>query len=149
MKHRVVITGIGMVTPLGTSTQATWQGLMAGRSGTTAMPASFNLSDFSAKAVGLVTGEKPLLDLVLPAKFHAKTDRFTHLALIAGHEAMTDAALTQTMPLERDRFGVYMGIGVGGLEGIEQAVLDRHAGGPKKVSPFTIPKIIKVKSSKQ
>lgn len=141
-KHRVVITGIGLITPVGNSTHETWQGLLDGRSGIKSIPESFNLGDYPIKSAGLITGESHLLEGVLPAKFHAKTDRFTHLALIAGHQAMTDAAFDQTTPVQRDRFGVYLGVGVGGLEGINQTAIQMHIGGPKKVSPFTIPKII-------
>src|SRR3990172_6280020 len=116
MKHRsksnkVVITGIGMATPLGPDTATTWQGLVAGRSGISTAPASLGLGDYPVSAIGRVTGEQALLDAVLPTKFQSRTDRFIHLALIAGHEAMRDAGLSATVPADRERFGVYVGVG--------------------------------------
>lgn len=140
--HRVVITGIGLVTPLGVDTPTTWQGLIEGRSGIKKLPEHFNMGDYPVSVAGLVTGEKPLLDQTLPAKFHSKTDRFIQLAVIAGHHAMTDANLTKTFPENRERFGVYMGVGVGGLGGISDAVLGAEKSGLKSVSPFTITKIV-------
>ncbi len=139
---RVVITGIGLINPLGNDTQTTWQSVIAGRSGIRTIPQSYGLSSYHITTAGLVTGEQPLLDRVLPAKFHSKTDRFIHLALIAGHEAMNDSGLSKTMPENRERFGVYMGVGMGGLGSVTEAVRDLDHGGFKNLSPFVIPKTI-------
>jgi 3-oxoacyl-[acyl-carrier-protein] synthase II len=141
-KHRVVISGLGMVTPLGNDVTSTWQGLIAGRSGISAIPETFGLQDYPVKVIGLVTGEKPLLDLALAPKSHSKTDRFAQLGIIAGHQAMLDAKLSKTEPFVRDRFGAYMGVGVGGLMSVSDGVHDFDQGGAKRVSPFIIPKSI-------
>ncbi len=142
MKHRVVITGMGMVTPVGLSTEATWQGIIAGRSGIAALPESFGMADYPVRVAGLVTGEAALLDAVLPVKQQPRTERFSQLALIAGQEAMQQAGLTTTVPSNRYRFGSYIGVGVGGVSGITEANQAYADGGPKRVSPFVVPKII-------
>ena len=139
---RVVITGIGMITPVGNSTDATWQGLLAGKSGTGPLPESWNLTDYSVKAVGRVTGEEPLLAAALPAKYHARTDRFIHLTMIAAHEAMQHAGLTAENPADRTRLGAYVGVGLGGLSGIEEGVRAFDVSGIRRVSPIIIPKVI-------
>lgn len=140
--HRVVITGIGLVTPLGNDTASTWGGLIEGRSGIASLPDSFNLSDYPVKVAGLVTGEQPLLNAILPAKAHSRVDRFIQLGLIAGHEAMVDAGFSKTTPEDRTRFGVYMGVGVGGIASMEEAIHAMNTGGPRRVSPFSIPKTV-------
>ena len=143
MTLRVVITGIGMVTPVGNSTDATWQGLLAGTSGTGPLPASWNLtSDYPVKAVGCVVGEEHLLAAALPAKYHARTDRFIHLTMIAAHEAMQQAGLTAENPADRTRIGAYVGVGLGGLSGIEEGVRAFDVSGIRRVSPVIIPKVI-------
>ncbi len=142
MKHRVVITGLGLITPLGNDVSTTWNGLLQGRSGISVLPESFGLQDYMVKVGGYVRGEQEFLAAVLPAKFHTKTDRFIHFALIAGHQAMTDAGFSQTNPEQRDRFGVYMGVGLGGLHSISEAVVDWQKSGLKRISPFAIPKTI-------
>jgi 3-oxoacyl-[acyl-carrier-protein] synthase II len=140
--NRVVITGIGLVNPLGNDTQTTWQGIIAGRSGIRTIPKEFGLSAYHVTTAGLVTDEQAWLDKVLPAKFHSKTDRFIHLSLIAGHQAMVDSGLDQTVPENRERFGAYVGVGMGGLGSVTEAVRDLDHGGFKKLSPFIIPKTI-------
>lgn len=142
MKHRVVITGIGMVTPVGLSAAATWQQLIAGVSGISALPENFGLADYPVRVAGFVKGEAALLDVVLPAKQQARTERFTQLALIAAQEALTQAGLTREFPTNRYRFGSYLGIGIGGVSGITDVAQAYAAGGPKRVNPFVIPKII-------
>jgi 3-oxoacyl-[acyl-carrier-protein] synthase II len=140
--HRVVITGMGMITPLGNDVTTSWHNARAGRSGLSAASAVHGLGDYHVASVGRVTGEQPLLDAVLPAKFHTKTDRFVHLALIAGHEAVRDAGLATLAPEVRAQCGVYIGVGIGGLQSIEEATHDVDRSGLKRLSPFTIPKTI-------
>lgn len=142
MKHRVAITGIGLVTPVGLTTQATWQQLLQGQSGLGPLPEEYGLHDYPVRAVGLVKGEQELLSTVLPTKYHSRTERFSQLALLAGAQAMQQAGLSKDVPTDRYRFGSYVGVGVGGLEGIAQAAQDFAQGGPKRVNPFVIPKII-------
>lgn len=142
LSRRVVITGMGMVTPLGNDTQSTWQGIVQGRSGIGYLPEDFGLADYPVKVAGFVQGEQQQFASILPPKMHSRVDRFIQLGLIAGHEAMTDAGLSSTSPEDRTRFGVYMGVGVGGLSSMSQAIHDFDTGGPKRVSPFAIPKTV-------
>ncbi len=142
MKHRVVITGIGLITPLGNTTATSWANACAGVSGIKAMPVSYDLAGYHAQAIGLVSGEQELLNAVLPPKYHQRTERFMHFALIAGQEALAQAGITTDFPAQRQQIGCYVGIGVGGVAGILEAGQQFADGGPKRVSPFVIPKII-------
>lgn len=140
--HRVVITGIGLVTPLGNDVQSTWQGIIHGQSGIKTIPEHFNLADYPIKVAGLVTGEQARLDALISSRQQAKMDRFIQLGLLAGHQAMQDAGFSGQIPEDRKRFGVFLGVGFGGLASISEAVADLQTGGPKKVSPFSIPKAV-------
>ncbi len=131
-----------MVTPLGLSTEATWAQACAGVSGIQAIPEHFGLTGYPVNAIGLVEGEQPLLDAVLSPKYHQRTERFIHLALIAGQQALAQAGITRDFPSNRQRIGCYVGIGVGGVEGTIEAEKSLREAGPKRVSPFVIPKII-------
>ena len=140
--HRVVITGVGMITPLGNDTATTWQRACAGISGLGPVPLLLSLDDYHVASVGCVVGEQSLLDAALSPKFQSKTDRFMHLALIAGHEALCDAHFSETFPVNRNECGVYLGVGIGGLQKIEHAVHEVQRAGLKRLSPFTIPQTI-------
>ncbi|MBS1987553.1 beta-ketoacyl-ACP synthase II [Candidatus Dependentiae bacterium] len=140
-KHHVVITGIGLVTPLGNTTQESWQALLAGTSGIKAQD-RYAMQGYHPYPAGFVRNEQETLDKLLDAKDQKKTDRFTHLALIAGHEALHDAGLSATHPADRTRFGTYLGVGIGGLGSISDVVLTLEKEGPKRISPFAIPKVI-------
>ncbi len=142
MAHRVVITGIGLITPVGNDTASTWEALIQGRSGIKHIPELFNLTNYSVKAAGIVTGEQALLNAAVAPKNHSRMDRFIQLAMIAGKEAMHDAGFDKTLPEDRTRIGVYLGVGFGGLASISEAVCDLEQGGPRKVSPFAIPKAV-------
>lgn len=140
-KHRVVITGIGLVTPLGNTTTTTWQALLDGTSGI-AVQDRYAMPGYPSYPAGLVRNEQPLLDELINAKDQKRSDRFTHLALLASKQALDDAGLLDHMPIDRSRFGVYLGVGIGGLGSIFDVMLGLHEGGPKRVSPFAIPKVI-------
>jgi 3-oxoacyl-[acyl-carrier-protein] synthase II len=145
-RNDVVITGIGLVTPVGNDTQTTWNSLIAGISGTGPQD-RFNLGDYLCRSIGFVRGEQAALDKVFAAKHQPRTDRFIHLSVLAGHQAMQDSGYDVNLPAERHRFGVYMGVGVGGLPGIEQAAISATRDGLKRVSPFIIPKIVNNQAS--
>ena len=135
--HRVVITGIGLLTPIGSDAQQNWESLQQGRSGLQIHP------DYDARViVGLVADVQPLLDSIIPAKEHRRTARFMHLALIAAREALQDAHLIETTSNDRDRFGVYLGVGVGGLGTIGEASVAYEKNGSRAVSPFMLTKAI-------
>lgn len=142
LKHRVVVTGIGLVTPLGNGAVTTWQAVVNGKSGITTIPDHFNLADYPVKVAGRVTEEQSLLDAIIPPRQQSKMDRFIQLGLLAGYQAMSDAGFSINNPEDRKRFGVFLGVGFGGLASISQAVCDLQEGGPKKVSPFSIPKAV-------
>jgi 3-oxoacyl-[acyl-carrier-protein] synthase II len=142
-KHAVAITGIGLVTPLGNTTPSTWANLIAGKSGITQLPANFGLpADYPVTVAGLVQNEAELLAQAFPPKQHSRADRFIHLAMIAGQQAMDDAQLTTEFPTNRERIGTYMGVGFGGLGSVVEAVHSFNVDGPRRVNPFTIPKLV-------
>lgn len=139
-QHRVVITGIGLVTPLGNSTKATWQALLDEKSGITKLHDQ-KLHDYYYQLGGLVTNEIEILNALLAKKEQAKTDRFIHLALLAASQALQDAGFNNQDPLHHD-FGVYLGVGIGGLETIRQASLVGEQQDIRRLSPFMIPRAI-------
>jgi 3-oxoacyl-[acyl-carrier-protein] synthase II len=135
MSRRVVITGVGLVTPLGVGTEATWDGLIAGRSGIGPIT-HFDASALSARIAGEVKGFNS--EDWLEAKEARKYDRFVHLGLAAAELAARAAELKITTE-NAHRVGVVIGSGIGGLPVIAEnhiALLER---GPRRVSPFFIP----------
>lgn len=140
-KHRVVVTGIGLVTPVGTTMHETWNALLNSRSGITTFEAGI-LPDYPYRFVGRVGSLEQQLVTILSPKQQSHTDRFTHLGLVAGKQALDDAGLTAEFPLQRDRFGVYLGVGIGGLETVRDAAVSLHTKGPRFLSPYVIPKAI-------
>ena len=140
-RHKVVITGIGLITPVGNNKQENWRSITHGYSGTSLCedPKAY---DCPSKVVGVVKNEQPLINALISAKDQRKTDRFTHLAMIASSEALQDAQLADSTRCDRERFGVYLGVGIGGLKTILEVTRNFDSGGPRKVSPFMIPKVI-------
>ncbi len=134
MERRVVITGVGMVSPLGIGNQENWDGLIQGRSGIGPIT-RFDASDYPCRIAGEVKGFRP--EDWVPKKDIKKMDLFIHYAMAASEIAMRDAAF-QVAPSEADRVGVFIGSGIGGLPSIERqhAILLRE--GPRRVSPFFI-----------
>jgi len=138
MKRRVVITGVGMVTPLGTGTEKSWKGLLEGR------PAVRKITHFDPEGLPCqIAAEIPdfEIDRFIETKEQKKMDRFIHLGLAAATMAMEDSGLKVTES-NADRIGVIVGSGIGGLSAIEhynQVLLEK---GPKRVSPFFIPMTI-------
>lgn len=134
-KQRVVITGIGMVTPLGLDTTTTWQAILSSKSGVVPIE-HFNASALPCQFAALVKG------FILADCFSRaaqKMDAFIQYGLQAAREAILDAQLEQAGLLPSDRVGISMGSGIGGLAFIEQQYLNFYERGPKKVSPFFIP----------
>jgi 3-oxoacyl-[acyl-carrier-protein] synthase II len=136
--RRVVVTGVGLVSPLGIGTEETWKGLLAGRSG--AGPITlFDASRHSTRFACEVKGFDPL-DWV-EKKQVKKMDRFIQFALAASDLALKDAALPVPIP-DADRMGVIIGSGIGGFQTIEREHEALLGGGPRKISPFFIPAVI-------
>lgn len=140
-KASIVITGIGMVTPLGNTTNSTWENIKAGVSGITDLRADMDLGDYYYHIGGKVRGEQDALDAILDKNIQKKTDRFIHLAVMAGHEAITTSGITNS-GLDPRRIGVFMGVGVGGAPSLVTAATECNTSGIKRVSPFAIPKIL-------
>jgi len=136
--QRVVVTGIGAVSPLGCGTDVNWQALLAGRSGVGPITA-FDASDFPVRIAGQVPDFDPAA--YLEKKDIKKVDRFAQFAIAAAQMAMDDAHLTVT-PEEAPRVGVVVGVGMGGIATIEEAVRSFYDEGLKRLSPFFIPRLI-------
>ncbi|QQR70022.1 MAG: beta-ketoacyl-ACP synthase II [Alphaproteobacteria bacterium] len=141
--RRVVITGMGMVAPLGDSVAENWRRLTASESGIGPITLFPLDEDMPNKVAGQVPeGQGPgLLDLdsVLPPKDQRKMARFIHFALAASDEALRDCGWTPSSEEERERIGVMIGSGIGGLDNIYQTSVLLAERGVKKVSPFFIP----------
>ena len=140
-KRRVAITGIGLVTPLGISTEQTWRALLAGQSGISSLDDPL-LDGYPIRYAGLVQNEQEALDQLLTPKEQNRTDRFIHLAMLAASQAMQQANLPSLSPEEAARAGVYVGVSVGGVHTIVDAVNECARSGVRRVSPFLIPKLI-------
>lgn len=135
-KRRVVVTGMGMLSPLGNDVASSWEGIQAGRSGIGKIE-RFDASEYNTRIGGAIRD----LDLepYLSPKEARKLDAFIHYGLIAAQQAVDDSGLAEYDELDRDRVGIAMGSGIGGLEYIEKNVLTMEKSGPRKVSPFFVP----------
>jgi 3-oxoacyl-[acyl-carrier-protein] synthase II len=136
--ERVVITGIGLVTPIGIGTQEAWHGLLAGQNGIGPIT-QFDCSTFRVRIAGEVKGWEPTR--WIDRKKLKEMDRFTELALGAAAMAVTDAKL-ELSDEERARAGCFVGVGIGGLFTLEKTKETLMTKGPTRVSPYSIPGII-------
>ncbi|WP_455380831.1 beta-ketoacyl-ACP synthase II [Acidihalobacter prosperus] len=135
-KRRVVVTGLGIVSPVGSKLEAAWENILAGRSGITRID-HFDPTDTPVKISGAVRDFN--VDEYIPPKDQKKMDTFIHYGLGAAIQAINDAGLDAVDKLDRQRVGVAIGSGIGGLPGIEKGHLALMNGGARKVSPFFIP----------
>ncbi|MDQ6673193.1 MAG: beta-ketoacyl-ACP synthase II [Chloroflexota bacterium] len=135
---RVVITGIGAVTPVGLDVPSTWEALVHGHSGVARVQA-FDTSDLNVRIAGEVKGFDP--SRYMDRKEARRMDRFLHLGIVAAHEAMRDAAL-DVRAEDPERVGVIVGSGIGGIATIVDAAIVLHTRGPDRVSPFVIPMML-------
>lgn len=134
-KRRVVVTGIGMVTPLGVTAEQTWSALLDGRSGAAPIE-HFDTSAFATKFAAMVKGFDPLQ--YMPAVQAKKMDIFVQYGVVAGIQAIKDAGLEFTDE-NRHRTGIMVGAGIGGILGIEENHSKLMNSGPRRVSPFFVP----------
>lgn len=136
--ERVVVTGMGLVTPVGLSTETTWNALLNGQSGAGPIT-SFDASNHACR----IAAEVRDFDAAafMPRRKIKEGSRFIHLALAASKMALEDAG-TQLSEEERLRAGCFIGVGLGGLENLERLTLVLHEKGPSKISPYFIPSII-------
>jgi 3-oxoacyl-[acyl-carrier-protein] synthase II len=137
-ERRVVITGVGMITPLGTGTEKSWEGIINGRSGI-ARISGFDPEGISCRIAGEVTDFNP--DDFIEFKEQKKMDRFIHLGFAAATMAMEDSGLKVT-GVNAGRVGVIVGAGIGGISTIEKYNQILITKGARRVSPFFIPMTI-------
>jgi 3-oxoacyl-[acyl-carrier-protein] synthase II len=138
-KRRVVITGIGLVTPVGIGTEETWAGLLEGRSGI-GLISYFDASQFSAKIAGQLTGFD--VTRFISAREAKQVDPFIQYAIAAASMAMSDSGLKVEGEFA-ERVGCYVGAGLGGITTIEATKMSLNAKGPRHgISPFFVPQII-------
>ena len=138
-QRRVVVTGLGMLSPVGGSAEESWQNLLAGKSGITTID-HFDTTAFSVKIAGLVKNFDPEA-WGISRKDERKMDKFIQYGIAAGLMAMNDSGFEVTDE-NRSRIGVMVGSGIGGLGLIEQNILGLAAKGPKGISPFFVPSTI-------
>ncbi len=140
MTGRVVVTGVGLVTPLGTGTEPSWNNLIAGKSGIG------RITKFDAEATGMacrIAGEVTDFDVsaFINKKDARKMDTFIHYGIAAAHMALEQSGLEIT-EANAERIGVVIGSGIGGMPAIERTMRAYEAGGARKISPFFIPMTI-------
>lgn len=138
LQRRVVITGLGAVTPLGLSVEEFWANVIAGKSGV-GLITRFDTTDFNVKIAAEVKGFDP--ENYLDKKEARRTDRFVQFALAAAKMAVDDASLTIDESNCED-VGVYIGSGVGGISTVEEQARTLFEKGPSRVSPFMVPMMI-------
>lgn len=138
MDARVVVTGLGLVTPVGTGKKNFWKSLVSGKSGIGRV-ASFDVSDYSCQIAGEVNGFDPA-DF-FDRREAKKMDRFAQFAVAAACMAWDDAALEQS-EVDRDQVGVLVASGIGGIQTIEEQYRILLEKGPRRVSPFFVPMLI-------
>ncbi len=138
MSRRVVVTGVGLLTPLGIGADASWEAIRSGKSGI-ARITQFDASGFSCQIAGEVKGFDPAQ--YIEKKEIKKMGRFIQFAIAAADCAMASSGLKVTPEIE-DRVGVYIGSGIGGFEVIEREHQNLLQFGPRRISPFFIPATI-------
>jgi len=141
--RRVVVTGMGMVTPLGCGVDATWSRLIAGESGARRID-RFEVSDISCQIAGMVpygdgAGGTYNPDQWMEPKEQRKVDKFIVYAMCAARQALEHAGWKPSTPDEQAATGVMIGSGIGGIEGIAETAIVLKERGPRRVSPFFIP----------
>ena len=135
-QRRVVITGLGQVSPVGNDVPSAWQNLLAGKSGIGKIT-RFDASDIACQ----IAGEVKDFDVTqyIPPKEARRMDAFIHYGIAGAMQAIADARLDEFAELDKDRVGVNIGSGIGGLPAIEATANVVAAGGARKINPFFIP----------
>ena len=141
--RRVVVTGIGLVTPLGANTSVTWDRLINGESGITEVT-QFDVKDLPAKIAGTVPEGATDLGLFCPddwlePKEQRKIDRFILLGMVAASQAVENSGWIAKTSEDQNRTGVIIGSGIGGLQQINDNAIKLNESGPRRISPFFIP----------
>ena len=137
MSRRVVVTGLGAVTPVGNDVPTTWKNLVDGVCGIETIT-EFDTSDLKVHIAGTIKDFEP--EKYIEKKEVRKTDLYCQYAIAAAQQAVDDSGILGT--IEEDRFGVYIGTGIGGFHTFVKNAVGMENGGAKKVSPFFIPMMI-------
>ena len=132
--RRVVITGLGLVSPVGNSVRHAWNAVLSGHSGISKI-SRFDTNDFAVSIAGEVKGFK--VDDFISAKEARHMDSFIHFGIVAGEEALSDSGFVVS-DSNCEKIGVIVGSGIGGLPMIENTHSVLSARGPKRVSPFFV-----------
>ncbi len=138
-KRRVVVTGLGLLTPVGNDVASSWQAIQAGQSGAQTID-FFDVEPYATKFSASVKGFDPAEHF--SKKDIRKMDTFVHFGVVAANEAITDAGLDDADGIDLERVGIAVGSGIGGLPNIEVQHEAMLKGGPRKVSPFFVPSTI-------
>ena len=139
---RVVVTGIGALTPVGNTAKSSWDALISGASGIVQIPKSmFDSDDLSVRIAGIIGGDSASLDLdsYIDSTEQRRMDRFMQIGLIAAIQCVEDSGWIPKNEEEKLRAGVLIGSGIGGLSMIENNAIILKEHGPRKISPFFIP----------
>ena len=145
--RRIVVTGLGAVSPLGCGVETVWRRLLAGRSGIRRLPEDM-VEDIPAKVAGVVPGiaEDPEggldPDRTVSQRDQRRMDRFILLGLAAAQEAVAMAGWRPADPQARERTATVIGSGIGGFPAIAEAVRNTDSKGPRRLSPFTVPSFL-------
>ncbi|MDP2902927.1 MAG: beta-ketoacyl-ACP synthase II [Methylovulum sp.] len=134
-KRRVVITGLGAVTPLANTVSETWDGIINGRSGISSID-SFNISPFATTFGGVIRNFD--VTRYIAGKDAKRMDGFIHYGIAAGCQAFEDCGIEVT-EANAERIGVAIGSGIGGITGIEECYVTYEKSGPRRISPFFVP----------
>jgi len=133
--RRVVITGLGAITPLANTIQETWDGIINGKSGISPID-SFDISPFATTFGGVIRNFD--ISQYIPAKDAKRMDGFIHYGIAAGCQAIEDSGIEVTEE-NAERIGVAIGAGIGGITGIEECYATYDKKGPRRISPFFVP----------
>lgn len=134
-KRRVVITGLGAVTPIANTVPETWDGIINGKSGISSID-SFDISLFASTFGGVIRNFD--ITQYIPDKDAKRMDGFIHYGIAAGCQAIEDSGFEVT-EANAERIGVAIGAGIGGITGIEECYATYEKGGPRRISPFFVP----------
>ena len=137
-RRRVVVTGMGIVSPVGSTVESAWKNIVAGKSGVVPIT-KYDVSQYTTRFGGMVADFNPA-DYLGPKEIR-KTDPFIHYGVAAAKQAVKDSGLEIT-DANRERIGVNVGSGIGGIGTIEDEVKTLVKGGPRRVSPFFVPSSI-------
>ncbi len=137
-KRRVVVTGLGLVSPVGNTVEAGWENILAGRSGIGPIT-HFDASEMPVRFCGAIKDFD--VEAYVPRKEARKMDAFIHYGIAAGLQSIRDAGLEVT-EANAERIGISIGSGIGGLPGIEEGYGSYLRGGARKITPFFVPRSI-------